>query len=410
MIKVIVELIDGRPFIEFYDNNGITQNKGKHYIYGDETITFDGPKKVNNWTDGNIKFGPDNYTTGGVNFGHNLSIKKVKYKTNNVIIKNVSLTDQVLRFYGTYDPDEILRDLKVKKPLIENSDGHHGVEIDATFEKRTDPCICLQGFSSSYNNYNKTYNQVYKGTVYKTIRAWTWGRSDNSYYINAHNLYISCYGIKTGAKFTMAANNFPYSGVIYGDQTLTTYDRNGRWQNTYMDISTRSDYYRVFKLNYDYGSLDNICVFTGRFQYKRKEEHPGSYISRIDYTRPSSLELSVGAGGSRDTTSNWVYSSNNQVSVKARFWCEGEWTSGVCKWASNNGAWCQGSWNWDSDSSWNQRSYDYAFRHRNVPNGPSGCDGCAYIANWKRTGTCYNIYDYWGGGNQDYLRLQGCID
>ncbi|MDR1982554.1 MAG: hypothetical protein LBQ08_02020 [Holosporaceae bacterium] len=395
MIKVTVDLVAGRPWVEFYADQNITQNIGKCFIYGERTFVFDGPRQVNSWIDGNVKFGSGSYTTGGLNFGHNLSIKKIKYKSNNVIFKEASLTDQVLRFYGTYDPDEIGKELKISKPLIENTDGHCGPETNAVYERRTDPCICLEG---SGNFYNKNYNQVYNNAAYKTINAWTWGESGDSYYINAYNLYPTCYGLKKGSKFVMAAANFPYESVIYGDKTLKTY--NGSWQDTYMDISTKAGFYRVFTLDYNYGTLDNVCLFAGKFQYKRKEEHPGSYVSRKDYSRSGSMTMRTSSGGDKKGCyqSGVAYGDNRQVWLRSEYCCN----KGGVKCGCDGDYYCYvmsgGS---TADSGWYRvGNYQYNYREKNCANIASGKNGCEAVMTVKRSPTCYRTYN--SAGDETY--------
>ena len=83
------------PFgsIQFFSTNGLADNIDTYYIDGTRTFSFSG---------GTTEV-PDAHTSGGANFGHNLSLYKVRYATTNAFISDATLTNQFLRDYiGQY--------------------------------------------------------------------------------------------------------------------------------------------------------------------------------------------------------------------------------------------------------------------------------------------------------------------
>ena len=86
------------PFgsIQFFNTNGLADNINTYYIDGTRTFSFAGG------TTGV----PNAHTSGGTNFGHNLSVYKVRYATTNAFISDATLTNQFLRDYiGQYARD-----------------------------------------------------------------------------------------------------------------------------------------------------------------------------------------------------------------------------------------------------------------------------------------------------------------
>ncbi|MCR5225060.1 MAG: hypothetical protein K6C34_03165 [Alphaproteobacteria bacterium] len=89
------------------------ENSGRHNISGSQTFIFSGPTLPK---DGTTGYGTQYNSTQGINFGGNLSKKKVKYKLENAKITACNLKGQVLRDYaGQYG-----RELSHVRPLILN--------------------------------------------------------------------------------------------------------------------------------------------------------------------------------------------------------------------------------------------------------------------------------------------------
>lgn len=394
-VRVTAELSLGAPSIEFYNTNGVSQHIGKKNVYGERSFVFLGPQQVYNWNDGNIKFKSGNYTTKGPNFGHNLSLKKLKYKLINAKIKKATLSNQILRYYGRYSAGEM-----GGKTLIENGSGHcNENKTDETYEKRTDPCIYMEGVM----HYNKD-------------DGWTWGtdKNENGSYINAYNFHPTCYGIKDKPTlFIMAATDFPNDSVISVDQLTTHVGVGSNWTSLGIDISPNPGYYRVFNLNYDYSLNDNVCkVFTGRFQYKSQEKYSGSYVSEINYTRSSEKIVKASA-----INENYVYNEDEGAKVGTSFKCN-EWDKDKCTCINVT---CTHTWSFEeAQSGWtsgnekgdnkDHKDYYFEYQGKNCPNS-NGFDACTSGRKFKRTGTCDKTYNYTGSqststcGSKDILTL-----
>lgn len=104
--KGMLKVVTYTPYreIKVYDNNGVTENVGTHTLEGGKkTLKFKGPQQVKDWTSLGTKFESGNYTTKGPNFGHNLSVKKVKIKLDGCRLNKATLTNQILRYYDQYE-------------------------------------------------------------------------------------------------------------------------------------------------------------------------------------------------------------------------------------------------------------------------------------------------------------------
>lgn len=188
--------------VTFYDENGVVDNvtkvEGKykkHIVRGKTSFSFRGPQQVYNFQDQTTKFESGKYTTKGPNFGHNLSVKKLKFTTSRCILDKVSLSNQILRFYGTYGKNEINN-----KELIQNSNG------STEPEKRMDPCIDLS--YTDPNGYNDLAHCA--GST-----KWSFSSDNDNYYIKAHNLFLTFKGISMGDNFVMAVDDLPDEKTFY---------------------------------------------------------------------------------------------------------------------------------------------------------------------------------------------------
>lgn len=229
--------------VTFYSDNGVEENINTYYPIDagtTKTLTFSGPTRMYNWVDNTYTLSQYT-TTGGKNFGHNLGLKKLKYKLDNATISSATLTNQILRYYAhyTYGSSDIGR-----KTLILNTDGHCTSETNSAYEQYTDPCI-----STTYENYN-------------TITGWIWNTATgtNQRQIKAYNFYPICYGVQK-VKFLMTA----YGITSYGDRYLQMQVSGNTWPN--ISLIKNNNVYNVFDLTGQTSYYtDRVTVFTGRFQ------------------------------------------------------------------------------------------------------------------------------------------------
>jgi hypothetical protein len=181
------------------------------------TFKFDGPRSMHKFT--NIS----EYTsTGGPNFGHNLSIYKVKYKLEYACIVSATLKNQFLRCYGHYGGNALGSRDGTRKSLILNTDGHiasNGSILTtvehSNCETYVDPCIQLDGNGSS------TFGAIDDG-------KWNWGSVSGGRYaqVKAYNFHPACWGVQRAYfLFTCAGTPSP----IAGDNTFTMPNKQGNW-------------------------------------------------------------------------------------------------------------------------------------------------------------------------------------
>lgn len=127
-----------------YIENGTTKNVGTSQTFyltngEDKSLIFSGSNNFSSLTN-NSKTLSNFSTSGGVNFGHNLTTKKLKYTLNNAELKtnSISLTNQLLRCYGNFNKTS---DTVNSKGIILNTSGHVSSLTNSTAEQYTDPCI-----------------------------------------------------------------------------------------------------------------------------------------------------------------------------------------------------------------------------------------------------------------------------
>jgi hypothetical protein len=152
MLRIVTERVIPAE-VEIYNDNGVEDNVGVYTFKGGEKrFYFRGPQQVKDWTDLGTSFESGNYTTGGPNFGHNLSVKKVKIRMSKCRLKRAILWNQILRFYGIYAPEN-------GKPLIENTSGSvsslaGGASMPTEMIRRMDPCIYAIGTSTGTDGWS----------------------------------------------------------------------------------------------------------------------------------------------------------------------------------------------------------------------------------------------------------------
>ncbi|MDR0968319.1 MAG: hypothetical protein LBL99_01635 [Holosporaceae bacterium] len=241
--------------VTFYSDNNIQDHVGTHNLTETRTFTFSGPTKTMwNWNHNSVSL-YGNAATGGVNFGHNLSIYKMKYSLTNAEITSATLSNQILRCYAHYG---INSPNGTFKSLILNNSGHVCDVKNLTSEQYTDPCIC-----GDYGNYGGSADK------------WHWNEN-NPGQIGAYNFHPSCYGVQK-VKFLMtAAGITEYMG---GEKNLTMYTADG-WSSIGEILSGNK--YNVFDLSNKTSSYaDRVQVFTGRFSYKSSETYDVSGTSIV---------------------------------------------------------------------------------------------------------------------------------
>ena len=216
LIKIVAER-ENPATVTVSNNNGVEDNLGTHTFLGSKTLSFRGPQQVYNWADLGTSFSSGNYTTKGPNFGHNTSTKKVKIKFTGCKLNKATLSNQILRFYGTYSPE-----------TGKNQIG-----------SRMDPCISF-------------------GTGADASSGWVDGTS----YIKAYGFSPSCGGVSNLSKFVMAASRLS-DNVIVDDSSV------GSKGVKYNDSSGKK--YRVY-------SGVSLPFNTGKLEIKN-EAYYDSYVS-----------------------------------------------------------------------------------------------------------------------------------
>ena len=198
LLKIVAERTPST--VEVFNDNGVEDNVGTHTINGETTLTFRGPQQIYNWTtdinntkkNGKI-FTSGNYTTKGPNFGHNLSVKKVKIKLSNSELTEATLTNQTLRFYGAYE--------KINNKDMIKSDFF--MFISPTWqEANLDPRALDPGIDASLNYAPMTSNQE-KNTKYKDDGELGWrfrptslpDKTSNDIGSESRTFKIDCYSV-----------------------------------------------------------------------------------------------------------------------------------------------------------------------------------------------------------------------
>jgi hypothetical protein len=247
MLKIVVAA--NPSSIEFFNDNGVEDNVGLHQVTYPTSFTFSGPTNMINWTH-NSKDLSGNAITGGKNFGHNLSLYKVKYKlTNATISSTTTLSNQILRCYACYGYGS-----SGVKGIITNDD-HMGSVTDSAAEQYLDPCICTNEFSSG-------------GTFYNRADGWIWGSKASPAFaqIKAYNFFVTCYGLTKNAKFLMTASGSvdQFDPADPVNPYISMEPASGKWQTITRIVAGNK--YNVANLSgYTPKNSDRITIFTGRF-------------------------------------------------------------------------------------------------------------------------------------------------
>lgn len=237
------------------DNRPKGENIGTHLMVADTTFKFSGPK--NFVSESGVVLTSDtrniyNFsTTGGMNFGHNLGTKKLKYKLEGAKVKDAILSHQVLRNYAHYKYNS--HEANILPDIILNEEGHSGGSIgDTTAEKYSDPCI-----GSKWDN---QFTNAFKFNTSKPQLA----------QVLAYNFHPLCYGMRRGY-FVMTAY-IPNSGMDMSDGFITQQGKNGTWPRLsrnsnvtgQIDKSSQNAYQVYSLIPEPDSSVDYVRVFTGR--------------------------------------------------------------------------------------------------------------------------------------------------
>jgi hypothetical protein len=249
LLRIVAEKGEN-SIVEVFSDNGVVDNKGKNTFSGNTTLSFRGPQQVRTYSDLGTKFKSGYYTTKGPNFGHNLSVKKVKLGLSGCKLTKATLSNQILRFYGSYSSDN-------GQSLIENSSNSVWSGCPANMRKRIDPCI--------YANY---------GSYYGAIDGWTFESNGtengfNRYYIKANTFQPACYGVSRINQFICAADGFPSDGTLIPEDAQIYNSTSSNWAsigNISYNTSNGTKY-RCFSSCYLYpSSLSYVWVNTGKFK------------------------------------------------------------------------------------------------------------------------------------------------
>ena len=367
LIKVVAEREDPGTII-VYNDNGVTENLGETTFLGSKTLNFSGPQQVSNYSDLGTLFKSGYYTTNGPNFGNNLSTKKVKIKFAGCKLNKATISNQILRFYSSYDGS-----------LVENNSGSVWSGGPAAMKKKMDPCIdpsenyndltngqIINHTSSSTQYYDCPYTYpctetVYDkcatnvpgvGTVYSncnphqvssTCTGTTqcsrqistnystagWLFNSNGY-INAYDFKPKCYGVSKLNRFVMAADGFTDSAIVADNATI---NYNSSWKNigsVKYDTSSGKKY-RSYTGTSNYPSSAGYSqVSTGNFQiesyyyyklFSSKKYRTRSITQLIDTYRswPAAPQTSAGSYSSSCCSTVW---SERRVPKEVPYTCK----------------------------------------------------------------------------------------
>lgn len=270
-----------------------SEHTGLHDLISDATFKFSGPKNFfidNDASRGIIDSdtaGIGNYsTTGGKNFGHNLSLNKLRYRVEAAKVKDAVLSNQILRHYAhyKYNKKEEKKEEKAAVPddampdIILNDSGHCIQQTNSTVAKYEDPCIDTE-FS---NGYAKDYSFVTKSPQFAQVKC--------------YNFHPACYGVQNGA-FIMTAyvprdpNEIDISDGYVTQELASGWKRSSRKGGVVGPIcSSSTNAYQVYLLEPNPKSRDHVRMFTGRFHDKAYcklwpyEYYHGKYTVQIPYT------------------------------------------------------------------------------------------------------------------------------
>ncbi len=283
-----------------------------HRVIGTTNFFFNGDTNIRNMINNKVAL-QDSSTTGGKNFGHNLSVKKLKYRAKRCALNRSTLSNQVLRFYGYYNRNELNKD------LIENTDCHS----DNQNITRMDPGIdCSDNARSDSGGNNGS------------SKKWGYSTSSTGYYINSYNFQPKFKGVRNPNRIVYATDNFPNNNVLYseGDDYLMTIKKNNTWErkdSVQSEINSNKVLYRVTEFgSYDTGT-DYSQIFFGRYQYYSKLAYYDDFISKKTRTRniyqtikttrnyvnqckqPNSVQLTTTSGNNTNTSYTCDYENTN---------------------------------------------------------------------------------------------------
>jgi len=216
LIKIVTER-ENPATVTVFNDNGVEDNLGTHTFLGSKTLSFNGPQQVYNWSDLGTSFTSGNYTTKGPNFGHNTSTKKVKIKFTGCKLNKATLSNQILRFYGTYSSE-------TGKSLI-------GEKMDKGIGYTYPDAVSVNGVFSS-------------------------GIVDDGSYFRVHGVHLYGRGISNLNKFIMAASEVSENAIVDKNVTINSVPKGGIKYNP----GSSGTKYRVY-----FGNSGNVDadVFAG---------------------------------------------------------------------------------------------------------------------------------------------------
>ncbi|MDR3186968.1 MAG: hypothetical protein LBT63_00855, partial [Holosporaceae bacterium] len=389
VIKLVVALAN--PSITFYDDNKVDSysNNGttyapsssgtKHDLSSEQTFEFSGPTRLYDLSH-NSKNIYEVSSTGGENFGHNLSIYKLKYKLKSAEITSGTLKNQILRAYAHYNLNGVDSSAKAIITSSTSSGDRAGAVQNAEHEKYIDPCIDLND-----GCHNETTGWIFSG--------------GNNCQVKAYNFHPKCHGVTNG-KFVMTAS---WGGSPQVDNALVRC-KNSSGSESWPLIGAiiNGNVYNVFNFHPSGYSAytDGVTqVFTGRFSAKSKET--------FRLTGSSTFKCRVWsrkADPGKNTYQQNVCSDSYGNAISVRYDC----TSGSSTWClcSDCGAhnyYPAGGWSYDNVEN------EYTYSNKNLEH----IDGTATKATFYpgTTSSCYKTYDENGNetdSNCDRMTGAGC--
>lgn len=271
--------------VEIYDDNRPknSEHTNIHDIISGTTFKFSGPKnffKNEDASQGIIDSDTASMrnfsTTGGKNFGHNLSLNKLRYRVEAAKVKDAVLSNQVLRHYAHYKCNASESSLP---NIIRNNSSDHCVQqsnsIVASYE---DPCIDTE-FD---NGYGKNYSFVTKSPQFAQVKC--------------SKFYPACYGIQNGAFIMTTDIPRNPNDIDKRDGYVTQESKNG-WRKMSRKgsvvgpvSSSSTNAYQVYPLLNNPAKEDHVRIFTGRLRDKAYCKiwpytyYHGHYTISVPYT------------------------------------------------------------------------------------------------------------------------------
>ncbi|MBE6447042.1 MAG: hypothetical protein E7015_00960 [Alphaproteobacteria bacterium] len=322
IIKVVAS--KGEPAnVTFYggeEGNHITENvqsETPHYFSGVKSFFFSGDKNIQNMNN-NSEFN-GNYTTKGVNFGHNLSVHKIKYRAKHCILKKMELSNQVLRFYGKYDPNEL------GKNLIPNTNGHPNKT--PTISRMDSGIDCPQNSgdtaeSVETNGYWEFFQNLENTKTNENEES---PQENTDSFIRSYNFRPIALNVGSIRRVVFVTDNFPsedFDASDNEDSAIKLFSTENEWQSIGSAKSSKDNGNLLYRVIDTYPQYESTQLLFGTYRYYSQKIYHDlytyqntrkRYVTRtVDITRKYK-NLCNGVAPTVLTSATQTQSGNNKV-------------------------------------------------------------------------------------------------